>query len=97
MSYMDDLGQRLAELRGENGWSQERAAHEVGVSERTWRSWETGKRWPQPDNWERLAVVFGDEVARRMREPDGPDRLAMLEARIIELERQVAILRDEPD
>lgn len=52
------LGAQLLELRKARGWSQEDAAHEIGVGVKTWRLWERAKTLPYDSNIRRLAEVF---------------------------------------
>lgn len=52
------LGAQLLELRKARGWSQEDAAHEIGVGVKTWRLWERAKTLPYDSNIRKLAEVF---------------------------------------
>ncbi len=53
---------------------------------KTWHSWETGKRVPRPASLVKVAETFG--LAPSELEP--PDRLALLERRVDELEARLA-------
>lgn len=61
-AYRRRFGRRLLELRKRRGWSAEDAAHEVGVSSKTWHNWESGKRNPYDSNKRRIAKAFGIDV-----------------------------------
>jgi putative transcriptional regulator len=49
-------------IRRKNGWSQERLAHEMGVSFTTVSNWERGKRTPQPFLFRKLQELAGDSA-----------------------------------
>ena len=46
-----DIVEIVRRIRQKNGWSQERLAHEIGVSFTTISNWERGKRTSQPYLW----------------------------------------------
>lgn len=52
------MGQQLLGLRKARGWNQEDAAHNVGVSVKTWRLWERGKTTPYDSNLRRIGTAF---------------------------------------
>lgn len=92
-------GERLKQLRDARHLSQEDAAHEIGVSVKTLRSWEKGAgiRWR---NAQSVAAFYGVEpeslVSRELPEPSElphpDDRIADLEDRLVELLAAVAAL-----
>jgi transcriptional regulator with XRE-family HTH domain len=43
-SVVDDLGRRLAELRGERGWTQSTAAERASMAEKDYQAIENGRR-----------------------------------------------------
>ena len=53
------IGSRIRELRKAKGWSQEKAAQEVGCSWRAMQRWEKGTVTPQWGSVESLAKAFG--------------------------------------
>lgn len=57
------IAQRLAELRGMRGQSQEQAAAFVGITHRQWQRWEAGESVPYPRNLEQVASRYGISVA----------------------------------
>ncbi len=55
---MEKFSQRLKELRKEKDLSQAELAKEIGVSQRSVSSWETGFRQPDFETLEILAKYF---------------------------------------
>ena len=53
------IGNRIRELRKAKGWSQEKAAQEIGCSWRAIQRWEKGTVTPQWGSIEMLAKTFG--------------------------------------
>ena len=53
------IGNRIRELRKAKGWSQEKAAQEIGCSWRAIQRWEKGTVTPQWGSVEALAKAFG--------------------------------------
>lgn len=53
-----ELGNRLAELRKEHGYSQEALADELGVSRQAISKWECGESSPDTDNLIELAKLY---------------------------------------
>jgi len=51
--------ENLRRLRADKGWSQDRAAREVGVPVRTYLNWELGKSEPRMTAVVRLARTYG--------------------------------------
>lgn len=66
------FGARIKALRKERGWSQEDAAHEVGVGVKTWRLWEGGKTTPYDANIRKLAKAFDIAPDELIEPPDAP-------------------------
>lgn len=54
-----DIGDRLAELRGVLGWSQERLGQEVGRDRSAVNAWENGRRLPDTGVFYALASKYG--------------------------------------
>ena len=53
-----DFGQKLKEIRKEQGLSQEQLAEKIGVSRQAITKWETGKGMPDIENMMILAEIF---------------------------------------
>ena len=53
-----ELGNRLAELRKEHGYSQEELADKLGVSRQAISKWERGEASPDTDNLIELAKIY---------------------------------------
>src|SRR4051794_23525720 len=73
--YRTEVGRRLRELRKSRNWSQEDAAHAVGVRVKTWGLWERGVNGPYERNWQRLQQAFklaDEEVAALRGQPPTP-------------------------
>ena len=49
----------LRQLRQVRGWSQQYVAEQVRVGRKQVQAWETGKHFPRPATWQRLADLFG--------------------------------------
>jgi transcriptional regulator with XRE-family HTH domain len=45
-------------------WQAKQAAFEFGVKPATWSRWESGDRWPEPDELMRLARFIGVPICR---------------------------------
>jgi transcriptional regulator with XRE-family HTH domain len=71
-SHRHAIGQALLALRRAKSWSQEDAAHAVGVSVSTWGDWERGKHDPYDANWRKIEQAFGVEAAEIRGEPPTP-------------------------
>jgi DNA-binding transcriptional regulator YiaG len=52
----------LFEWRINNNWTQRRFAHMLGVTERTYRSWEKGERTPHGCHIKAIWEVTGGQV-----------------------------------
>lgn len=66
------VGARLRELRKSRSWSQEDAAHEIGVAVKTWSNWERGRTDPYDSNWKRITEVFEVDVSEIRGTPPAP-------------------------
>lgn len=66
------IGQALRALRKSRAFSQEDAAHAVGVSVSTWGDWERGKHNPYDSNWRKIEQAFGIDAAEIRGEPATP-------------------------
>jgi transcriptional regulator with XRE-family HTH domain len=58
-----NFGDRLEELRDERGWTQRELADKVGVSERTYQLWRSGRTEPYGKHKRRLAEVLNVPLA----------------------------------
>lgn len=108
-AYRRDVGSRLKALRESKNWSQEDAAHAVGVTTSTWGRWERGTRAPYESNWRRISQVFGEDDAREARGVPPPplglgapnSQAADLEARLVRIEEKldelVGLISGNPD
>ena len=56
------LGNRLAELRKEHGYSQEELADKLGVSRQAVSKWECGEASPDTDNLIELAKLYNTSL-----------------------------------
>lgn len=57
------FGEKVKQLRRQNGWSQEALAKALGVSRRTVVAYECGNSYPRyRQSYEKLASLFGVEV-----------------------------------
>ena len=101
------IGNRIRELRKAKGWSQEKAAQEVGCSWRAMQRWEKGTVTPQWGSVEALAKAFGVTTDQIMGTVDAkeagiePDsistRVDKLTLRMAALQAQVDQLLRERD
>ena len=57
------FGEKLKELRMQNGYTQKEVAEKIGVSVQTYLSYESGRRKPlrKPENYDKLAALLGCE------------------------------------
>jgi putative transcriptional regulator len=60
---MEEVGDKLKNLRKLKGWSQEQLARELGVSLNTVQRWETGRNKPSALAREKLQRLF-DQVEK---------------------------------
>ena len=66
------LGERLAALRGERGWSIETLAERLGVSRQAVWYWETGQRLPRAEHFKKIVEVLGLQEQDLLAQPPGP-------------------------
>ena len=59
---MSDLSRHLTEFRKKNQYTQEALAQEIGVSEKTISSWETGRTQPDVELLKTLAALYGISI-----------------------------------
>lgn len=64
-----NLGERIARLRREQGWSQEELAQQLGVSRQSVSKWESGQSVPDLDKVLRLSEIFGVSTDYLLKEP----------------------------
>jgi putative transcriptional regulator len=92
-------GRGLFALRKSRSWSQEEAAHQVGVSVSTWGDWERGKHDPYDRHWQKIEEVFGIDASQIRGEPPaalfpvgepGKSQLDRIERQLAELQKLVA-------
>lgn len=93
------MGSRIRELRKAKGWSQEKAAQEVGCSWRAMQRWEKGAVTPQWGSVESLARAFGvttDQIMGTVDVEGGvePDSIS---TRVDKLTLRVAALQAQVD
>lgn len=95
------LGRRLFALRDAADLTQQAAAQQLGVGERTYQAWEAGQRTPRYHNRVKLAALYGGAPADYLPGDDvrGENgRLAELEARILALEAALGeLVTDDAD
>lgn len=101
------LGNRIRELRKAKGWSQEKAAKEIGCSWRAVQRWEKGTVTPQWGSVEAMAKAYGvttDQIMGTVDvkghglEPDSiSTRVDKLTLRLAALQAQVDQLLRERD
>ena len=58
------IADRLKDLRADKGWSQEKAAQEIGCSWRAVQRWEKGHAQPSWESVELLANAYGVDPAQ---------------------------------
>jgi transcriptional regulator with XRE-family HTH domain len=56
------LGDRVAKLRGEKGWSQQELGDRIGINQRHISRWETFKSMPSAEALMKLSNVFNVSV-----------------------------------
>ncbi len=61
---MNQLGNNIRAARMRKGWSQEAAAHKLGVTVATWNRWENGANVPPMDQLQRIAELLGTTVSK---------------------------------
>lgn len=103
-AYKRQVGARLRDLRKAQNWSQEDAAHAVGVTSATWGRWERGRSSPYDFNWRKIEEAFKVD-AGDVRGPSptplalgaasNGDHAAELEARLVSLAELVSGLDEQ--
>lgn len=91
------IGGRIRDLRKSKGWSQEKAANEIGCSWRAVQRWESGAVTPQWGSIEQVARAFGVSTSAIVGEeappgivPDSPStRLDKLTLEVAALQAKV--------
>lgn len=68
------IADRIADIRRQKGWSQQRLAKAVGAAQTTVSSWERGRTEPSRDDARRIAQALEVPLARL--ELDAPERAA---------------------
>ena len=53
------LGEKIAQLRRKNGWSQEELADKMEISRQAVSKWESGQTMPDLERILRLSSLFG--------------------------------------
>jgi transcriptional regulator with XRE-family HTH domain len=90
--HLQRQGRRLRRARKALKLSQEEAAHLIGVSSKTFGSWERGEAEPRDSNWRKIEEqlkVRADEV----RGEPPVDQLTRLEGKV---DRLLELLEDQP-
>jgi transcriptional regulator with XRE-family HTH domain len=64
MAPIERVAMRLKELRKRRGWSQEKLAHEAGISRTYLARLETARQDPTLSTLEKLAEALGVKVAK---------------------------------
>ncbi|MBQ3944289.1 MAG: helix-turn-helix transcriptional regulator [Alphaproteobacteria bacterium] len=59
---MSDPSRYLTEFRKKNQYTQEALAQEIGVSEKTISSWETGRTQPDVESLKTLSALYGISI-----------------------------------
>ena len=96
---MESFGRRIAKLRAERGWTQQRLAERLGVSRVGLSHIEAEMAWPNERTVTLLAGVFRVEPFELVAGTDYPvakaERLPLVAARYTEAEHQLALLAAE--
>lgn len=53
------VGRNIRQLRERRKWSIAQAAQAADIPEISWRKYESGERWPRPDQWQSVADALG--------------------------------------
>jgi transcriptional regulator with XRE-family HTH domain len=83
------VGEALLALRRSRRWSQEDAAHAVGVSVSTWGDWERGKHDPYETNWRRIEQTFEVDATEIRGEPPTASVNVELRAQLDRIEQKL--------
>lgn len=68
------LGEKIAQLRRKNGWSQEELADKMGVSRQAVSKWESGQTMPDLERILRLSSLFGVTIDYLLKDGEAPER-----------------------
>ena len=67
------LGEKIAQLRRKNGWSQEELADKMGVSRQTVSKWESNQTTPDLERILRLSSLFGVTIDYLLKDGAAPE------------------------
>lgn len=87
-----EMGQRIARLRRDHGFSQQYIADYVGVRLRTYQFWQQGKSPPEQENLEKLAELFG-VTPKYILKGETPELLVQREDQLDRIEAEVTAIR----
>lgn len=68
------LGEKIAQLRRKNGWSQEELADKMEVSRQAVSKWESGQTMPDLERILRLSSLFGVTIDYLLKDGEAPER-----------------------
>ncbi len=91
------IGEALRRERVRRGENQRQAAARFSVSQPTWYRWEAGEVMPSDEFRPSLASflgVTGEDLYRLLHE-DEPTSFSSLEARVKDIERDIADMREQ--
>lgn len=86
MKY-EKIAAAIKKARLERGWTQERAAQEIGTSRIHWIRWEQGLHRPNPEYARRLVDRLG--VPKELLEDDGDEEETALAMALLRMMRRV--------
>jgi transcriptional regulator with XRE-family HTH domain len=89
------LGQRIARLRRERGWTQDQLSEKVGVHSRHISRWETDRNRPSARTLERLAEIFEVSWDDLVRTSDQQPPEMLLEDDLLQQFRELRELEEE--
>lgn len=88
-----EIGQRIKRFRGQ--MRQHQVAEELGVSTRTYQTWEAGDNATDLEHYEKLAALFGVPVAEIIGTENGePPWVAEIKAQLQRIEAELQDLRE---
>lgn len=73
------MGERIKQLRKENGMTQTELAEKLNVTKGTVSTWETNRRMPGFDTLEEMCTLFDRKLSYLMGESDDPRSPALTE------------------
>lgn len=68
------LGEKIAQLRRKNGWSQEELADKMEISRQAVSKWESGQTMPDLERILRLSSLFGVTIDYLLKDGEAPER-----------------------